>query len=89
VENIIADREVSLIEIERSLRNATGGLVREADNIMKTHEEEGVNLKERHFALGVVDKVWGKIQKEKEIAIKAHAEKRESVGMFAKLLRQD
>lgn len=84
---IMVDREISLVQIENGLRRVTGGLIQDAENIMEQNEESTAPLKERYFALGVVDKVWGKLQKEKEIAIKAHAEKRESVGMFAKLLR--
>lgn len=87
VDKIIKSNEVSLVEIEQGIRSVTGSLINDAHEIMKINEEDGVPLKERYFALGVVDKIWGKIQKEKEISIKAHAEKRESVGMFAKLLR--
>lgn len=87
VDKICAKRDASLVEIEQSLRSATHSLVNEANTIMDLNAEDGVPLKERYFALTVVDKIWGKVQKEKEIAIKAHAEKRESVGMFAKLLR--
>lgn len=77
----------SLVEIESQIRGTTSDLLEEAGAIMRINKEDGVPLKERFFALAVVDRIWGKVQKEKEIAIKAHAEKRESVGMFAKLLR--
>jgi len=87
VDRIIKSNEASLVEIEGGIRSITGSLINDAHEIMKLNEEGGVPLKERYFALGIVDKIWGKVQKEKEIAIKAHAEKRESVGMFAKLLR--
>ena len=87
IERIMTDRAVTLVQIEEDLRSVTGDLVGEAKKIMDINKEDGVQLKERYFALTVVDKVWDKIQKEKNIAIKAHAEKRESVGMFAKLLR--
>lgn len=87
IQRIVLNREASLVEIEQGVRSAVGGLVNEANEIMELNKEDGVPLKERYFALAVVEKIWAKVQKEKEISIKAHAEKRESVGMFAKLLR--
>jgi len=78
-------RESSLIELESKIKSAAGNLLEEANQIMEI--ADGAELKERYFALTVVDRMWAKTQKEKEISIKAHAEKRESVGMFSKLLR--
>ena len=78
----------TISELEESLREVSSDLLDDARDTMKmAREEGGVPLKERYYALGVVEKLWGKTIKEKEIAIKAHAEKRESVGLFAKLLR--
>lgn len=88
LDQIEAKRDVTLVTIEKKLRVASDSLVDEAVRISEdAASEDGAQLKERYFALTVIDKMWGKLQKEKEIAIKAHAEKRESVGMFAKLLR--
>lgn len=87
MEEIEARRDVSLVQIEEQTRSVTKDLMDEAQEIMRLHKDEGMPLKERYFALTAVLGVWGKVQKEKEISIKAHAEKRESVGMFAKLLR--
>ncbi len=87
LEIIRATQERSIVQIESDLRGVTGALVDEAKGIMENHAEDGMPLKERYFALTIVDRIWGKVLKEKELAIKAHAEKRESVGMFAKLLR--
>lgn len=87
VDLIEAGRTVTLVQMENKLRKVGGDLVDEASTIMESNKEDAVPLKERYFALTIVEKMWGKLIKEKEIAIKAHAEKRESVGMFAKLLR--
>lgn len=84
IEIIEAGRVVSLATIEEKLRGVTTNLVDNAANIMA---DEDLPLKERYYALTIVDKVWRHLTKEKEIAIKGHAEKRETVGMFAKMLR--
>lgn len=87
VAHIVAQRRATLSDIEESLREVTDLVVDEAKGIMQNNQDEQLPLKERYYALTVVDKVWGKVIKEKEIAIKANAEKRETVGLFAKLLR--
>ena len=88
VEMIEAGRAKTISELEEEIREVSTDLLADAKDTMRmAREDGGVPLKERYYALGVVEKLWGKTIKEKEIAIKAHAEKRESVGLFAKLLR--
>lgn len=88
VETIERGRTRTLVSLEGQLRRVTGMLMDEAENIMEEHRDEPLPLKERYFASNIVMNTWAKVTKEKEIAIKAHAEKRETVGMFAKLMEQ-
>jgi len=85
VDRIVNKREATLVQLEESLRGTVAQLVDNASTIMQSPED--ADIKEKYFALAVATNVWGKIQEEKKISIKAHAEKRESVGLFAKLLR--
>lgn len=87
VELIEAQRAVTVVQMESKLRNVADSLLDEAADIMEEHKENGVPLKERYFAAKIADSIWGKILKEKELAIKHHAEKRQTAGMFANLLR--
>lgn len=88
IELIEKGRGRTIVQLEGQLRRVVGKVLDEAERIMDENEEETLPLKERYLAVGIVKDVWGRITKEKEIAIKAHAEKRESVGMFAKLMEK-
>lgn len=85
--NAIDEGRVQTIGIlEGKMRRIAGKLLDEAEKIMDENAIEAISLKERYFAAAVVKDVWGKVIKEKEVALKAHAEKRETVGMFGKLM---
>lgn len=77
-----ARRVTSMVEIEQKVNVAADILAEKAVELAGSS-----NKTDRQFSLMVVTNVWGRMQKEKDIAIKAHAEKRETVGLFAKLLR--
>jgi hypothetical protein len=79
---IRARRLISMVDMEQKVHQA-------ADNLVDQALDASVSGKARDkaFSLTVVNALWGKLQKDKEIAIRAHAEKRETVGLFAKILR--
>lgn len=85
---IESKRTATISHIENRVRGLLDMELDEAERIMQENEEETVPLKERYYAHTILKDTVKAVQKEKEIVIKAQAEKRESVGMFAKLMSQ-
>jgi hypothetical protein len=85
VQRYTHDKVVSMIDIEKKMLAVTDGLLDEALDIVNDRETKRISEKE--FALKTVMVVQKGNQKEKEIVLKAHAEKRSQQSHFAKMMQ--
>ena len=83
VKNFLLKQEASLVQLGKMVNAGQQKMVEDA--IETVEKGNDAPLKERYFMAKVFTDARNALLKERELGIKAHREKRETVGQFAKL----